>query len=164
MYQSLSPLNRLTLMGILPSPSLIASRSSSAFPSCCSFSFLWRTGDATSPSPPTVMPRGRRAGLVLLHSLSVTVSGCFAIKVHPRLQFTTSRPRAPHTRRLSPHTTALSHCHGRVPSSPAAGRMVCAHPARLCACVSVRVAGEVDMSLDDGSLEASSISLVKSLG
>lgn len=63
----------------------------------------------------------------------------------------------------SPHH-CLSHCHSRVPSSPAAVRMVCAHPARLCACVSVRVAGEVDMSLDDGSLEASSISLVKSLG
>lgn len=51
-----------------------------------------------------------------------------------------------------------------VSSSRAAARLVCAHPARLCACVSVRVAGEVDMSLDDGSLEASSISLVKSLG
>lgn len=93
MYQSLSPLNRLTLMGILPSPSLIASLSSSAFPSCCSFSFLCHTGVAAWPSTPTVMPLGRRGGLMFLHSLSVTVSGCFPIKIMTAKQTVVSQVR-----------------------------------------------------------------------
>lgn len=93
MYQSLSPLNRLTLMGILPSPSLIALRSSSAFPSCCSFFFLCHTRDVASPSSPTVMPLGRRGGLMFLHLLSVTVSGCFPIKIMTAKQMIVSQVR-----------------------------------------------------------------------
>lgn len=72
MYQSLSPLNRLTLMGILPSPSLIASRSSPSCSSSSSLLFPWNTGGAASLFPPTVMPLGRRGVLRLfLHSLSL---------------------------------------------------------------------------------------------